>query len=343
MKRPIIYAILLIVILTLLGLILCVGAVDIPIKDVLAALTGGETKRTWRYIILEARLPMAMTAMFAGAALSSAGLMMQTTFRNPLAGPSIMGVSSGASLGVALLSLAFPSLISAIADSHMAFVGLSAVVFAATVGAMAVVALLVAFSSFMKNALTLLIVGIMFSYFSSAVISLLNFFAPAEDVKSFAVWGMGSYMGVTNDSLPMLAGVSIVLLLLSILMAKSLNALLLGERYAANMGYSVKRVRASLLLVSGLLTAIVTAFCGPVGFIGLIVPHLARMVMRTSNHFILLPSSMLIGAILSMLCALITVLPSGFGVIPINAVTPIFGVPMIIYLLLAGKKLAYFN
>jgi iron complex transport system permease protein len=343
MKRPIIYAILLIVILTLLGLILCVGAVDIPIKDVLAALTGGETKRTWRYIILEARLPMAMTAMFAGAALSSAGLMMQTTFRNPLAGPSIMGVSSGASLGVALLSLAFPSLISAIADSHMAFVGLSAVVFAATVGAMAVVALLVAFSSFMKNALTLLIVGIMFSYFSSAVISLLNFFAPAEDVKSFAVWGMGSYMGVTNDSLPMLAGVSIVLLLLSILMAKSLNALLLGERYAANMGYSVKRVRASLLLVSGLLTAIVTAFCGPVGFIGLIVPHLARMVMRTSNHFILLPSSMLIGAILSMLCALITVLPSGFGVIPINAVTPIFGVPVIIYLLLAGKKLAYFN
>jgi iron complex transport system permease protein len=269
--------------------------------------------------------------------------MMQTTFRNPLAGPSIMGVSSGASLGVALLSLAFPSLISAIADSHMAFVGLSAVVFAATVGAMAVVALLVAFSSFMKNALTLLIVGIMFSYFSSAVISLLNFFAPAEDVKSFAVWGMGSYMGVTNDSLPMLAGVSIVLLLLSILMAKSLNALLLGERYAANMGYSVKRVRASLLLVSGLLTAIVTAFCGPVGFIGLIVPHLARMVMRTSNHFILLPSSMLIGAILSMLCALITVLPSGFGVIPINAVTPIFGVPVIIYLLLAGKKLAYFN
>jgi iron complex transport system permease protein len=343
MKRPIIYAILLIVILTLLGLILCVGAVDIPIKDVLAALTGGETKRTWRYIILEARLPMAMTAMFAGAALSSAGLMMQTTFRNPLAGPSIMGVSSGASLGVALLSLAFPSLISAIADSNMAFVGLSAVVFAATVGAMTVVALLVAFSSFMKNALTLLIVGIMFSYFSSAVISLLNFFAPAEDVKSFAVWGMGSYMGVTNDSLPMLAGVSIVLLLLSILMAKSLNALLLGERYAANMGYSVKRVRASLLLVSGLLTAIVTAFCGPVGFIGLIVPHLARMVMRTSNHFILLPSSMLIGAILSMLCALITVLPSGFGVIPINAVTPIFGVPVIIYLLLAGKKLAYFN
>jgi iron complex transport system permease protein len=343
MKRPLIYAILLIMILVLLGLILCVGAVDIPINDVLAALTGGETKRTWRYIIMEARLPMAMTAMFAGAALSSAGLMMQTTFRNPLAGPSIMGVSSGASLGVALLSLAFPSLISAISDSDLAFVGLSAVVFAATVGAMAVVALLVAFSSFMKNALTLLIVGIMFSYFSSAVISLLNFFAPAEDVKSFAVWGMGSYMGVNNDSLPMLAGISIVLLLLSILMAKSLNALLLGERYAANMGYSVKRVRASLLLISGLLTAIVTAFCGPVGFIGLIVPHLARMVMRTSNHFILLPSSMLIGAILSMLCALITVLPSGFGVIPINAVTPIFGVPVIIYLLLAGKKLAYFN
>jgi iron complex transport system permease protein len=343
MKRPLIYAILLIMILVLLGLILCVGAVDIPINDVLAALTGGETKRTWQYIIMEARLPMAMTAMFAGAALSSAGLMMQTTFRNPLAGPSIMGVSSGASLGVALLSLAFPSLISAISDSDLAFVGLSAVVFAATVGAMAVVALLVAFSSFMKNALTLLIVGIMFSYFSSAVISLLNFFAPAEDVKSFAVWGMGSYMGVNNDSLPMLAGISIVLLLLSILMAKSLNALLLGERYAANMGYSVKRVRASLLLISGLLTAIVTAFCGPVGFIGLIVPHLARMVMRTSNHFILLPSSMLIGAILSMLCALITVLPSGFGVIPINAVTPIFGVPVIIYLLLAGKKLAYFN
>ncbi len=341
MRNSLIYGILIILLFLLLALLLMVGAVDIPLSDVVAALSGGETKRTWCYIVLEARLPLAMTAMTAGAALSAAGLIMQSTFRNPLAGPSIMGVSSGASLGVALLSLAAPLLSVNVADAGLG--GASLVIVGASAGALAVVVLLVGFSSMMKNALTLLIVGIMFSYFSSAVISLLNFFAPAEDVKSFAVWGMGSYMGVTTDTLPILMTMTVTLLLLSLPLAKPLNALLLGERYAANMGYSVRRVRGELLLVSGLLTAAVTAFCGPIGFLGLIVPHLARLLMRTSNHFVLLPSSMLIGAIISMICALITVLPSGLGVVPINAVTPIFGVPVILYLLVAGKKLAYFN
>ena len=193
----------------------------------------------------------------------------------------------------------------------------------------------------MRSGLTLLIVGIMISYLCSALISLLNFFAPANDVKQFAVWGMGSFSAVTLDSLTVM-GIAVALLLVcSLFMAKPLNALLLGERYAASMGYSIRTIRTLLLTVGGLLTAVITAYCGPIGFIGLIVPHIARMALRSSSHTAVMPASIVMGAVIALLCAFLTVIPAGWGVLPINAVTPLLGVPVILYLLINSRRLAF--
>lgn len=315
--------------ITLFLLVIATGGIDIPWSDVWTALTRSEaSKPSWVYIVREVRLPMAMAAMLSGAALSVAGLMMQTVFRNPLAGPSLLGVSSGASLGVAILSMALGGAI-----------GISSIIAAAVIGAMAVIALLVGFSSIVRNGLTLLIVGVMLSYLSSSVISMLNFLAPAADVKQFAVWGMGSYTAITAEQVPVMTVITISLLVLSALTTRPLNALLLGERYAASMGYSVKTVRTILLILSGTLTAVVTAYCGPIGFIGLIVPHLARMVFNTSAHGRLLPVSILMGAIISLFCAFLSIEIPAVGVLPVNTITPVLGVPIIIYLLLAGRRL----
>lgn len=342
MKNILIYIIQLILLLVLFVATMCVGAVDISVKDVFASLFGVETDEMWRYIVVESRLPMACAALLAGAALSASGLIFQTVFSNPLAGPSILGVSSGASLGVAIMMLVGGSWLSGLID-RIQWLGISATLPGAIFGAGLIVVVLLLFSRFIKSGMTLLIIGIMFSYLSSSIITFLNYFAPAEDVKSYAVWGMGSFMGMTTSTLPFFAILVVILLISTIFLAKPLNALLLGERYAANLGYSMKRVRGWLLTVASLLAAVVTAFCGPIGFIGLIVPHLARMTMQTSNHFVLLPATVLTGASITLLCALITVIPTNLGILPVNAVTPIFGVPVILYILVAGKKLTYFN
>lgn len=331
MRTLIYYVIMVLLLVALFCCVLAVGAVRIPLPDVCAALFGGEVKETYRYIVLQARLPMALTSVLAGAGLSAAGLMMQTTFRNPLAGPSILGISSGASLGVALLSLPVIS----------TFSGMALPIVGAILGAAAVVAILGLFSGIMRSGLTLLIVGIIISYLCSALISLLNFFAPANDVKQFAVWGMGSFSAVTLDSLTVM-GIAVALLLVcSLFMAKPLNALLLGERYAASMGYSIRTIRTLLLTVGGLLTAVITAYCGPIGFIGLIVPHIARMALRSSSHTAVMPASIVMGAVIALLCAFLTVIPAGWGVLPINAVTPLLGVPVILYLLINSRRLAF--
>lgn len=342
MKNILIYIIQLILLLVLFVATMCVGAVDISVKDVFASLFGVKTDEMWRYIVVESRLPMACAALLAGAALSASGLIFQTVFSNPLAGPSILGVSSGASLGVAIMMLVGGSWLSGLID-RIQWLGISATLPGAIFGAGLIVVVLLLFSRFIKSGMTLLIIGIMFSYLSSSIITFLNYFAPAEDVKSYAVWGMGSFMGMTTSTLPFFAILVVILLISTIFLAKPLNALLLGERYAANLGYSMKRVRGWLLTVASLLAAVVTAFCGPIGFIGLIVPHLARMTMQTSNHFVLLPATVLTGASITLLCALITVIPTNLGILPVNAVTPIFGVPVILYILVAGKKLTYFN
>lgn len=307
------------------------GSVNIPVKAVVDILLGGDTgKRSWEIIVIGARIPMACTALLSGAALAVAGLLMQTTFDNPLAGPSVLGVSTGSSLGVAVVMLALGGSIGTV--GHYVSVLLGAVT-----GAMAVLVTLLIFSRFIRSSVMLLIVGIMVGYLASSAVSLLNFFSTQEGVHSFVIWGLGSFSGVTLERLPLFAVITIVTLLLCFLMVKPLDALLLGERYASSLGINIRATRNRLLVLSGILTAIVTAFCGPIGFIGLIVPHIARMAVNTSRHIILIPATALTGSAVALLCTLLSITPGAWGVIPINAITPIIGVPVILYIILKKK------
>ena len=328
--------IIVLVIVLLFAINLLLGAADIPVKDVVGILLGSEDKAhpSWNYIILQNRLPQALTAMLCGASLAVSGLMLQTAFRNPLAGPSIFGINSGASLGVALVMLLLGGSITAGSFSLTGFV---AVLVAAFVGAMAVMALIMFFSTIVKNNVMLLIIGIMIGYIASSAISLLNFFATEEGVQSYMVWGIGNFGGVTMQQMPAFASVTILGLIAAMLLIKPLNALLLGEQYAENLGINTKRVRNYLLFVTGVLTAVSTAFCGPVAFIGLAVPHIARMLLGTENHRRLLPATLFCGAAIALLCNIICVLPGNNGIIPLNAVTPIMGAPVIIYVLLKQR------
>ena len=311
-----------------------VGSVSIPASEVLHILMGDESKPSWQYIVLQSRLPQAITATLAGGALAVSGLMLQTAFRNPLAGPSIFGINSGAGLGVALVMLLLGGSISAGSVSISGFV---AVLVAAFVGAMAVMALIFFFSTLVRNNVMLLIIGIMVGYISNSAISLLNFFATDEGVKSYMVWGMGSFGGVSMRMMPVFSVITLLGLLGALLLIKPLNALLLGDRYAENLGIDILRVRNWLLVVTGLLTAIVTAFCGPVAFIGLAVPHLARLMLQTDNHRSLLPATILMGAVVALTCNLLCVLPGESGVIPLNGITPLIGAPVIIYVITCHK------
>lgn len=317
---------------------LLVGAVDIPVGDVFSILGSAvgltsieDGQGVGSYIVLNSRLPQAVTAMFCGASLAVSGLMLQTAFRNPLAGPSIFGINSGASLGVALVMLLLGGSITA---GSFSLSGFAAILFAAFVGAMVVMALILFFSTLVKNNVMLLIIGIMIGYLATSAISLLNFFATDSGVQSYMVWGLGNFGGVTINQLPVFVIVSILGLLASVALIKPLNALLLGEQYAENLGINTRRVRFYLLLVTGILTAITTAFCGPVAFIGLAVPHIARMVIGTENHRQLLPSTILMGGIVALVCNIISVLPGDAGIIPLNAVTPLIGAPVIIYVIM---------
>ena len=322
-------------IIVLFALNILMGSVSIPMTDTLRILMGDEVKPSWQYIIMESRLPQALTATLAGGALAVSGLMLQTAFRNPLAGPSVFGVNSGAGLGVALVMLLLGGSISAGSVSVSGFI---AVLIAAFVGAMSVMAVIFFFSSVVRDNVMLLIIGIMIGYISNSAISLLNFFATDEGVKSYMVWGMGSFGGVSMRLMPTFATVTLLGLLGSVLLIKPLNALMLGDRYAENLGVNIVRVRNWLLIVTGLLTAIVTAFCGPVAFIGLAVPHMARLVLHTDNHRSLLPATILMGSIVALTCSLLCVLPGESGVIPLNAVTPLIGAPVIIYVIIKGRK-----
>ena len=276
-----------------------------------------------------------ITAMLSGGALAVSGLMLQTAFRNPLADPSIFGISSGAGVGVALALLLFGGTVTVGSYSTTGFV---AVVMAAFAGAMAVMAIVFLFSIVVRNNVMLLIIGIMVGYLASSVTSLLNFFATEEGVKSYVVWGMGDFSGVSMRQLPAFATIIIAGMVGAVLLIKPLNLLLLGEGYARNLGVSVVRVRNWLLVITGLLTAVVTACCGPVSFIGLAVPHIARLLIPVSDHRILLPSTVLMGAVVALACNLFCVLPGGGGIIPLNAVTPIIGSPVIIYIIMRNRS-----
>ena len=326
-----------VLILALFALNIFVGAVSIPADEVLRILFSDapDIKPSWQFIVMQSRLPQAITAMLTGGALAVSGLMLQTTFRNPLAGPSVFGINSGAGLGVALVMLLLGGSVSA---GSVSLTGFVAVLMAAFTGAMVVMAVLFFFSTLVRNHVMLLIIGIMIGYLSNSAISLLNFFATDEGVRSYMVWGMGSFGGVSLNMMPVFASVTLLGLLGSVLLIKPLNALMLGDMYAENLGVNIIRTRNWLLVVTGLLTAVTTAFCGPVAFIGLAVPHMARLLLTTDNHRLLLPATILCGAAVALLCNFICFLPGDMGVIPLNAVTPVIGAPVIIYVILRGKK-----
>ena len=336
MKRNILLFISLAVsILFLFGLNLVTGSVQIPFADVLDILCGRFMgKESWEYIILENRLPQTLTAILCGASLSVCGLMLQTAFRNPLAGPDVFGISSGAGLGVALVMLLLGGTVS---TSMFTVSGFLAILTAAFIGAISVTALILFLSTMVRNSVLLLIVGIMVGYVSSSAVSLLNFFASEEGVKSYMVWGMGNFGGVSMSHIPLFSILCLMGIGVSFLLIKPLNILLLGPQYAESLGISTRQLRNILLVVVGLLTAITTAFCGPISFIGLAIPHIARLLFRTENHQVLLPGTVLSGAAIALLCNFICYLPGEAGIIPLNAVTPLIGAPVIIYVIVQRR------
>ncbi|MEG1615580.1 MAG: iron ABC transporter permease [Bacteroidales bacterium] len=330
-------------IIVLFGANLAWGSVSIPLKSVVSILMGDATeKATWSYIILESRLPQTVTALFAGAALAVSGLLLQSVFNNPLAGPSILGVDSGASLGVAIVMLLFGGTLGTL-QGITAFSGYLAIVIAALTGAFVILGIIIFFSTIVRSNLMLLIIGIMVGYFTSAIISILNFFSTEQGVHAFTLWGMGDFSSVSLHQLPFFCTTILIGLLLAILLIKPLNALLLGDRYAENLGVNVKRVRILLLIATGLLTATTTAFCGPISFIGLAVPHIARLLLRSTNQKVLLPATLLSGGVVSLICNFLSNWPGYSGIIPLNAITPIIGAPVIIYVIVNQKRIQYFN
>lgn len=343
MAKGLTYSLLfLISILILFILSLFLGSVSIPSGAILEILQGNEVeKKAWTYIILESRLPQAITALFTGGALAVSGLLLQTAFRNPLADSGILGISSGANLGVALVVLLLGNGLGSVGGFDFSYS--MSIVIGAFVGASAILLIIMGFASVIRNNIMLLIIGIMVGYLASSIISILKFWSTNENAYSFMMWGMGNFGSVSSEQLPFYCIIVCLGLILSILLIKPLNALLLGERYAANLGVNIKLIRFLLLLCAGLLTAITCAFCGPIAFIGLAVPHIARLLLGTSNHKPLLPVTILIGSAMALLCNLISILPGASGVLPLNAITPIFGAPVIIYVIINQKKIQYFN
>ena len=326
----------------LAGACLIFGSVDIDVASVVRIAIGQDSdNEAWNIIVRQTLIPMVITAALAGSALAIAGLLLQTTFNNPLAGPSILGVSTGAGLGVAVVMLAMGGSIGKmLGDVEVG--GYVATLGGAFLGAAAVMALLIVFSSIVKSNTMLLIIGMLVSYLGSSVVQLLNSIASEESIHSYVTWGFGTFSGVTTAQLPLYVALIAFGLLCSVLMVKPLNALLLGTRYAENLGVNTRHTRIALLMVTGLLTAVVTAYCGPIGFLGLVVPHISRLMLSTSNHSRLLPVTILAGADMALLCTLVSV-GGDHGVIPINAITPVIGVPIIIYIIINRRKIQYFN
>lgn len=317
------------------------GSVKIPLDAVIDICLGKSSEKPgWDFIVLQSRLPQAITALLAGASLATAGLMLQTAFNNPLAGPSILGVNSGAGLGVAIVMLLLGG---SIGSSSFMLSGTLAVLTGAMTGAIVVLGVIITFASMVKSNVMLLIIGIMVGYITSSAISLLNFFATAEGVFSYTIWGLGDFSGISMAQMPFFAIATLIGLVGALLLIKPLDALLLGERYAANLGVNVRLTRIGLLLCTGWLTAVVTAYCGPIAFIGLAVPHIARLLLQSSNHRWVVPATMLTGSVVALLCNLLCVLPGELGIIPLNAVTPLFGAPVIIYVIVNQRKIQYFN
>lgn len=336
MKRNVCIILLLVAgIIVLFAMSLIVGSVRIPLADVCDILFDKfEGKESWKYIVMENRLPQALTAMLCGASLAVCGLMLQTAFRNPLAGPDVFGISSGAGLGVAIVMLFLGGSVS---TTLFTISGFLAILTSAFIGAIVVTMIILFLSTMVRNSVLLLIVGLMVGYVSSSAVALLNFFASEEGVKSYMVWGMGNFGGVSMNHMLLFALLCLVGIIASIFLIKPLNIMLLGTQYAESLGINIRQMRNLLLVTVGLLTAVTTAFCGPISFIGLAIPHISRLLFRTDNHQILLPGTVLTGAVIALFCNLICYLPGELGIIPLNAVTPLIGAPVIIYVIIKRR------
>lgn len=325
----------LVILLLLLALVsLCVGSINISISESIDALCGNGSDEM-HFIMIELRFPQMITAILAGSALAVSGLLMQTLFENPLADPSLLGINSGASLGVAIALLVLGGSWT-MGDNTLS--GIVLTIVAAFVGASIVNVLLVVCSRLLHGNLALLIAGVMVSFVISAIISLLSFYASADGVRSFVVWGLGDFSEVSLQRLPLMIALTMLPMLMLLWLATPLNAMLLGMDYATNLGINVRRVRTLSLLITGGLTATVTALCGPISFIGLAVPHIARMFFSTSNHRQLLPACVLIGANVALLSLIISHLPGERGILPLAAITPLMGVPIVFYILFKSKQ-----
>lgn len=319
---------------------LALGSVSIPLEQVARILLGGEgDKASWTTILFDFRLPKAITAALVGAALAVAGLQMQTLFRNPLADPFILGISSGASLGVALVVLGIGVGGALTFVAGMGLFGNLTLALAASLGAGAVLGAVLLVSRRVQNTLTLLIIGLMFGYLASAVVTLLIYFSQPERVQVFSLWSSGSFGGVTWEQMRVFAPVAVLGLLLGFVMIKPLNALLLGDDYARSLGLNVRRARFWLILSASLLAGVSTAFCGPIWFIGVAVPHVARSLLNTADHRALLPASLLMGASFALIADVIAQLPGSQHVLPLNVVMSLFGVPIILWIILRQRQL----
>lgn len=327
---------LLLLLLTLV-LNISLGQVRIPLKEVFKSLTGETaSKDTWEYIIVNFRLPKAITAILVGIGLSVSGLLMQTLFRNPLAGPYVLGLSSGSSMGVALIILGAAFLPSFFATLLLSTYG---IILASCLGSFLVLLLVLIVSSRLRDTATILIVGLMFSSFTSAVVSVLTYFSSAEQLQKFTFWSMGNLGNLSWQNILILSIVITIGLVLSLLSIKPLDALLLGENYARSMGLNIRKSRYIIIIATSILAGSITAFAGPIAFIGLAVPHLAKLLFQTSNHKTLFGSTILIGAILMLLCDMVSQMPGMEFTLPINAITSIIGAPIVIWLLVRKRSL----
>ena len=317
---------------------LLLGSVSIPLRAICEMLLGSEEQPVvWQNILWKSRVPQALTALVAGAALSVSGLQMQTVFRNPLADPSVLGVSAGASLGVAFVVLLSGAL-GGVALSRLGYLGEIALSVAAILGSLSVLALIVFISTKVKGNVTLLIIGVMIGYVANAIIGVLKFFSVEEDIRAYVIWGLGSFARVSGDQMLLFVTLMTLLIPLSFLLIKTMNLLLLGSNYARNLGLNIHRARLLVILSAGILVAIVTAYCGPIMFIGLAVPHLARAIFRSSDHRVLMPATVLIGATLALACNLIARMPGFEGALPLNSVTALIGAPVVASVLFRKRK-----
>lgn len=316
------------------------GTIQIPLNEIISIVFTGEASRqAWVKIVEYIRVPRAITAIIAGSALAAGGLQMQTLFRNPLAGPSVLGISAGASLGVAVVMLAAGSATSIFAIQQLGSLGSWLIIGAASLGSAAVLLLILLISTRIKSNVTLLIIGLMIGTMTIALVSIWQYFSNPEQIQDYLIWTFGSLGGVYGTQLLILSAVVAAGSILAFALSKSLNGLLLGERYAQSMGFSVQQIRFWVIVSASLLAGSVTAFCGPIGFVGVAVPHLARSLFNTNNHRILIPATLLTGAVLMLACDIVAQLPGSSTTLPISAVTSLVGSPVVIWVIVRQRNL----